>query len=211
MVDNYSATLLALSAFILANAPPGAERELAAIRYDLDHPGNGRERNYFNLEFRNSENSDSCALYVDVRSDNGYDDEEGNRWHEYAVQARVSWPSYGSDDVATCQRRLALMALVTRFAAEVQAAFPGTYRHLAATKAQREESARTLKERTSRARVENMIRANSKNLRVGQQRRVEVEGDDILPVGQVTVESPEGRKYTTHVTSTRAFYFTRVA
>lgn len=206
-MDSYNTTLIALAHFLVFNVPAGAERDVDRVRHDLEQ---GKPRPYFSFEFRRD--NASCTLYVEL--DNlRYDvveDEEGNHLEEYRVEAKVSWPSWGSDSVTTCQERLALMTEVTRFAAEVERTFPNVVRRLVSTRAQRED-------RQTRARVERLIRANMKGMREGQERRIEAgHGEpDFQPVGEVVVTSiaPDGseRRYTTHVTATRAFYFMRVA
>jgi len=206
-MNDYQTTLLSLAQFIVDNAPAGAERDVDVVRYDLEQ---GKPRPYISLEFRRENASAHLYVEMDGLSYDAVEDEEGNHWHEYKVEARVSWPSWGSDSAKVCQPRLALMTEIVRLAAEIERKFPNVVRKLVSTKAQRAE-------RATRAYVERHIRANMKGMRVGQERRVEVWADepDLQPVGQIEVVStaPDGseRRYTTHVTATRTFYFGRVA
>ena len=212
MVDNYSETLRALCQFLVANAPAGAERDVKRI---IDQLEAGQVPTYVHLEWRRERSS--CQLYVDIGKFGGQRsvDEEGNTWHTYEVEANVSWPSWGSDNVKVCQERLALMTEVVRLAAEVERVFSGKIHHLTQTKAERDEVTRRLAETAARQRIERLMRANCKGLRVGQERRVEADDSDFLPVGRVTytTTAPDGteRRYTTEVTATRTFYFMRVA
>lgn len=209
MVDNYNATLRALLAFLVANAPEGAERDVARLQYHLD--STEEAPNYIHLEWRRP--NATATLYIEIGKFGGKKsvDEEGNTWHEYELTAQVSWPSYGSDDVVTCQARLALMTEIVRLAAEVQRAFAGPIHHLSMTKAEKEERDRHFAEVQAKNRIATLILNNIKGLSVGQQRRIEADGPDFGLVGEVTVNAANGRKYTTHVTATRAFYFMRVA
>lgn len=210
MLDNYNSTVRALTQFLIANAPAGAEREIARLQSTLDAD---EVPNYISLEFRPVQDV-QASLYVSLGKWGGkrIEDEEGNVWYQYELTCEVSWPTWGSSDVATCQRRLALMTEVTRFAADVQSRFNEPVLHLSQTKAKREEQARHFATQAARKRVETLMRNNIKGLRVGQERRVEpAHGEpDFLPVGRVEY-SAAGRTYTTEVTATRAFYFTRTA
>jgi len=129
MVNNYDAVLACINAFLIANAPPGAERDLARVKRQLDA---GDPSAFIGIEFRPTDDV-GAQLYVRVDDPNGrFDsarimDAEGNRWYAYVVRCEVSWASWGSSDVATCQRRVACMAEVVRFAAEVERAFLLSY------------------------------------------------------------------------------------
>ena len=110
------------------------------------------------------------------------------------------------------------MTEVVRLAAEVERKFSDKIHHLTETKAEQTERLGLLANHKAVKRVETLIRANCKGLRVGQERRVESLTDgagDFLPVGRVelTTTAPDGseRRYTTEVTATRSFYFMRVA
>ncbi len=207
-MNDYETTVLALARFVVENAPDGAERDLEVVRWDVDHD---KPRPYISLEFRRERSSAHLYVEFDCLKHDGYDDEEGNRWHDYNVEAKVSWPSWGSDDVATCQARLALMTEVVRFAAAIQAKFPDVVRKLVSTKAERDA-------RQTKARVERLIQANCKGMRVGQEKFIPSEtdgGSRFVPIGAVEVTSTAAdgsqRRYTTHVTGPEAFYFTRRA
>ncbi len=208
MLDNYDSTVRELTEYLIANAPPGAEREVGRLQYTLDNndlPG------YISLEFRPTQDV-SCTLYVSLGKFGGerIDDEEGNTWYKYLITCEVSWPTWGSSDVTTSQRRLAVMTETTRFAAEVQARFGAPLLRLTTTKAQREAAHAQVAVHQSNLRVLKLVSANRKGMRVGQERRVEAEGPDLVPLGTVEVDLL-GRHYTAQVTATRAFYFTRTS
>lgn len=211
MLDNYDSTVRALTQFLIANAPVGAEREISRLQATLDA---GEVPNYLNLEFR-PEQDVHCSLYVSLAKYGGtrIEDEEGNLWYKYELTCEVSWPTWGSSDVVTCQRRLALMTAITRFAAEVQVKFNEPLFHLSQTKAQREEAkARAANVDTTR-RVMRMIEVNAKGMRVGQERTIYSGvdgGSHFMPVGQVYVQVL-GREYIAHVTGSEAFSFVRTA
>lgn len=211
MLDNYDSTIRALSQFLIVNAPAGAEREVARLQATLDAGG---VPGFISLEFR-PEQDVQASLYISFGKWGGkhIEDAEGNSWYEYNLTCEVSWPTWGSSDVVTCQRRLALMTAICRFAAEVQAKFNEPLLHLSQTKAQREEAKENTRRSLAMRRVEALVRNNAKGMRVGQERQIEASVDgqgDFLPVGKLTFSRAD-RHYTAHVTATRAFSFMRTA
>jgi len=190
MLNNYGETLSALNAFVILNAPAGAERELQ--RLDVMEPCD-----YINLEFRPSQDI-GCQLYIRTEGPEGrygntrIEDADGNLWYAYRVKCEVSWSSWGASPIEVTQRRLALMTEVTRFACEVERAFPDIFHQLSQTSAERDAQAvRNAKSRAIAA-VESAVLANAKGMKVGQTKSVVV-GTDVSPVdSEVLVERKEG-------------------
>lgn len=221
MIDNHDAVRDSLVRFLIAEAPPGAERDVENLRRRLEAKC---LNDYIGLEFRPTQDV-SCQLYVRVQGlESAYgstrvEDAEGNLWHAYKVRCEVSWPTWGSDSVEVCQRRLALMTEVTRFACEVQRAFPHAFHELVQTAAEREAYRLDGIKMRATSRVVELVKKNAKGMKVGQERIVPTpDGTDLLEVlgtyAVVPVERSEaGRtfKYRAVVTATTAFSFTRVA
>ena len=191
MVNNYDAVLACINAFLIANAPPGAERDLARVKRQLDA---GDPSAFIGIEFRPTDDV-GAQLYVRVDDPNGrFDsarimDAEGNRWYAYVVRCEVSWASWGSSDVATCQRRVACMAEVVRFAAEVERAFAGVFHRLDATAAEIEAAkVKAAEERVLEA-IKKAVRANSKGMKVGQTKSAVVDMDISSVKGEVIVDN----------------------
>jgi len=213
MVNNYSATLKDIARFLCNFAPAGAERDVNRLHADLAADS---VTPYMSFEFRPTPDV-GCSLYVRLEAPEGrggskrVEDEEGNLWHSYMVKCEVSWPSWGTDNLETCQRRLALMTEVTRFACEVERAFPETYHDLWQTKAQREEYAVECAKKRAEAKIRQLVKENAKGMKVGQERRVDGDVPDFA--GFVEVERVEaGRvfKYSVIGTNYGAICFTRM-
>ena len=213
MNDNRDATIKDLCRYLIANAPKGAERDLGHMERELAEG----IPSYLSLEFRRD--NDSCQLYVnDVTVDSDYSgtlDEEGNRWHSTKVMCKVSWPSYGSDDVKTCQRRLDLMQEVVYFASRVEACFSQVLYQM--TQSKEEIAANKVKWATEKAvhEVRRLVELNAKGLKVGDGRTV-YSGTlkDHEPTGAVEVMRTNGGKclkYTAYFTSQEGFNFVRTA
>ncbi len=216
MVNNYDATLRALAAFILANAPAGAPREMARLQANLDA---GTVQDYISLEFRPTEDT-GCTLYVRVEAPDGrwtskrMEDAEGNEWSTYHVRCEVSWSSWGSADTKVCQRRLAVMTETLRFACEVERAFPDVFHSMDATAEQVQQRKATLVKERAKNLVVELVKKSAKGMKVGQEKIVPVFGSDFTQVCPVEVEREEcGRRFKYHATatSTDGFAFTRVA
>jgi hypothetical protein len=225
MNDNYDAVLLALSTFIVDNAPAGAEREVVRMRANLAEGRptyigfDFRPTDYISLDFRPTRDT-GCQLYVRVESPEGkYDtkrimDEEGNRWHAYVVKCEVSWASWGSASVETSQRRLAVMTEVTRFACEVERAFADVFYRLDQTVEQIRANEAYQAERRIIQTVTDAVKNNAKGMKVGQQKIVPVPGADFTSVCPIEVERHwDGRafKYRATAVAKEGFVFTRVA
>lgn len=203
MLNNYDATLTALTAFLVANAPRGADRDIAELQDQLER---GEAPAYTSLEFRPAQDV-GCTLYVRVESPAGkYDrrhimDEEGNRWYAYVVKCEVSWASWGSSDVVTAQRRLACMTEVTRFACDIERAFAGVFHRLArSTLAEyliEAQQAAEYKKQAAESAVRDAVLKNAKGVKVGQSKSVVVDSKyDLTNVGEVLVERKEsGRTF----------------
>jgi hypothetical protein len=202
MVDNYATTLNALKRFIGANCPAGAERDLDRLE---ERPGN-----YLSLEFRREHVG--CTLYIelDAFSAESVTDVEGNRWRTYTLTAKPSWPSYGSVELEHALKFVKLVQEVNELAAAILKEFSEPIVQLVETAEQAAARKQAQAEESTRAVVKALIRRECKGMRVGQERRVEVPGADLLPVGEVSYWDGD-RKYTTNVTATRAFYFMRTA
>jgi hypothetical protein len=186
MLNNYDETLSALSAFVILNAPAGAERDLQ--RVDVMEPSD-----YINLEFCGEDTQ--CQLYLRLEGADGsycasrVEDADGNTWRAYRLKVEVSWPSWGSGRVEVCQRRLALMTEVLRFACEIERAFPDVYHHLSQTKAERDAQAIVFAKNRAIEAIKAAVIANSKGVKVGQSKSVVVSANlDLTHVGEVVVE-----------------------
>lgn len=199
MLNNYDATLTALTAFLVANAPSGADRDLIHLQDQLER---GEAPDYTHLDFRPAHDV-GCTLYVRMESPAGkygsarIMDEEGNRWYAYVVKCEVSWASWGSADVTTSQRRLACMTEVTRFACEVERVFAGVFHRLDATKAEIEAQNAKYKKQAAESAVRDAVLKNAKGVKVGQSMTVVVDSKyDLTNVGEVLVERKEsGRTF----------------
>lgn len=201
MLDNFDETLNAIRRFIYANVPDGIEYE------KLERLLEG-QTHYFPLEFRRDDVS--CTLYIELDgfAATSITDEQGNRWRQYALSAKPSWPSLGSVEVEQAAHFVALLAEVTAFATSLLKQFNQPITKLVETAEQIAERKRKAAEDKCRADVQARIRANMKGMRVGQERQVEC--PDLLPIGEVTVcDGP--RHYTAFVTANQAFFFTRTA
>jgi len=216
MIDHYEATVRDLYAFIIANAPPGAEREVARAQVELDER---QTRDYLSLEFRPS-NDTGCHLYVRIEppdgrwTDSRHVDSEGNEWSSYRVRCDVSWASWGSADLDTCQRRLDVINATMAFARAIEAAFPNVFHRMDATAQEVAERKERHAKKRAKHTVIDLVRKHAKGLKVGQERFVVAPPEGIMPIGSVEVEREEcGRrfKYCATVTATQGFYFTRVA
>lgn len=216
MINDYDAMVRALYAFVLGNAPAGAASGLARMRANLDA---GNLSDWISLDFRPTEDT-GCMLYVRVEpadgkwSDSRLSDSEGNEWSAWRVRCEVSWASWGSADLDTCQRRVDLMNATIAFARSIEAAFPNVFHNLDATKAQADERrTRLAKERAKRELVE-LVKKHAKGLKVGQEKIVPVPGADFQGVSPVEVDREEcGRrfKYRATATSREGFSFVRLA
>lgn len=203
MVDNFAETLNAIRRFIYANVPAGIDGE------KLERLLEG-QTHYFPLEFRRDDVS--CTLYVEL---DGFaaasvTDEQGNRWRQYALSAKPSWPSYGSVPTGQAQAFVKLVSEVTDFAVKLMAEFDKPINKMVETAAEAADRKQKAAEENCRANVRSLMRANVKGMRVGQERVVRLpEGaPDMLPVGLVTFDDGV-RHYTTHVTATRTLRVTR--
>lgn len=200
MIANHDETLNALRRFIYANVPAGVdERRLEEIEH---------QTSFMNLEFRRDDVS--CTLYIEIDSFGGESvtDENGDRYRVCNLTVKPSWPSYGSVPLHQADRFAKLVAEVTDFGLKILGQFPEPIVKLVETAEQIALRKRLCLEERCRDEVRSIIRANSKGMRVGQVRRVEVEGPDLLPVGLVTF-CDGGREYTTNVGATRTVYVTR--
>jgi hypothetical protein len=216
MVNNYDDVLLALSNFILTNAPAGGERELARMAFDIER---GSRKDFFGIDFRPTDDT-SCTLYVRVVSPDGtwcssrQLDSESNEWSSFKVTCEVSWASFGSGDLVTTQRRLALMTAVTRFACEIERAFPNVFHRMDATASEVQvRKAKLVKDR-AKNQVIDLIKKNAKGMKVGQEKIVPVFGADfreICPFDVDRVDVGRSFKYRATATSTDGFAFVRVA
>lgn len=199
MLNNYEATVTALCVYVLANAPAGAGRDLGDLSHRLT---TGNTPDYLHFEFRPSQDV-GCTLYVRVESPDGkYDrsrviDAEGNRWYAYVVKCEVSWSSWGSADVATCQRRLACMTEVTRFACDLERAFSETFHRLDATAAEIAAQNASFAKQNAEAEIKRQVLANAKGMKVGQSKSFCLPPTfDLTGVDKVQVERSEGgRKF----------------
>lgn len=202
MVDNYEASVNALKRFILANHPGMTERSISNVE---------SSNQYFSLEFRDGSMGVSLYIELDGFSAETFHDEEGNRWRKYGLTVKPSWASYGTVDLEDSVKFARLLVAVNAFAASIQAAFKEPFVRMSATAAEIAESKQKAALDKCRSDVASLMRANIKGMKVGQERRVEVPGGapDLLPVGEVACWDGK-RKYTTHVTATRAFYMMRV-
>lgn len=214
MLDNYAATLHALYAFVWANAPEGSSpHAIACLREALAQPIDPRTGKtvfptFYGLEVR-PEPGTEATLQIRVEGEKGpYDFEshtnaDGNVWHAYRVRCEVSWPSFGSDNVEICQRRLAVMGEVTRFAAAIQRAFPHVFHQLYQTKADVERSEAERKVRRTKERLRTVGREKVSGMRVGAFRYVQLDGDllrrggfEALDVAETFgVDKPGGTRY----------------
>ncbi len=179
MLNNYDAKLKDLARYLVNFAPAGAEREVNHVHAQL---AAGNVPGYFGFEFRPAQDV-GCTLYVRVEGPEGrygntrIEDAEGNLWYAYQVKCEVSWASWGADNIVTTQRRLALMTEVTRFACEVERAFPEVFHHLSQTKAERDALAiNNAKLRVLDA-IKKAVVANSKGMKVGQSKSAVVDMD----------------------------------
>jgi hypothetical protein len=214
MLNNYDATLTALAAFLVANAPRGADRDLIRLQ---DQLGRGEAPDYMHLEFKPAQDV-GCTLYVRVESPEGkYDrnrimDEAGNRWYAYAVKCEVSWASWGSGDVLTTQRRLACMTEVTRLACEVERVFSAVFHRLDATAAEIAEQEAKYKKQAAEQEVKRL--AHAKGMKVGETKSVGIDSKfDLKGLGEVQVERKEsGRtfKYSASAECPNLVYFMRL-
>ncbi len=214
MVNNYAATLRALAAFILANAPAGAEREMARLKANLDA---GITQDYISLEFRPTEDT-GCTLYVRVEAPDGrwtskrIEDDHGNEWSAYRVRCDVSWASWGSADTKVCQRRLAVMTETCRFACEVERAFPDVFHSLDATVEQVLTRKALLVKERAKNRLADLVKSHAKGMKVGQEKTIKL-SESLVPSEAEVERSECGRsfKYHAKVVGADTFHFTRVA
>ncbi len=195
MLNNHDETLTTLARFLVDNAPPGADRELARLKADLVA---GEIPDYFSLEFRPTSDT-GAQLYVRVEGPDGsyhssrVMDAEGNRWYAYRVKCEISWASWGSASTEVCQRRLAVMTEVTRFACEVERAFPDVFHRLDATAAEIKEQAKAHAKACAVEEIRRQVRALSKGMKVGNTKSFFVGPKfDLADVGEVQVERTEG-------------------
>lgn len=216
MLNNYDATLTALAAFLVANAPRGADRDLIRLQ---DQIGRGEVPDYMHLEFKPAQDV-GCTLYVRVESPEGkYDrarimDEAGNRWYAYAVKCEVSWCSWGSGDVVTTQRRLACMTEVTRLACEVERVFSTVFHRLDATADEiKAQEAKYAKDRAV-SEIKSLVISHAKGMKVGDTKSVGIRPEfDLTGVGEVQVERKEGGrtfKYSASPECAGLVYFMRL-
>lgn len=202
MDNNYAATLRSLAAFLVANAPVGAELEVNRLQALL---AAGETTNYFALIFRPTQDT-GAQLYVNLRGrEQAYggtrvEDEEGNLWYVYTVQCEVSWASWASVTLDVCQRRLAVMTEVTRFAAEVQRAFPDEFYDLVQTKAEREALKADNAARANVAAAKGLVLANVKGMKVGQSKSVACT-DSLKSFAEIEVERSEGGRCFKYIAS----------
>lgn len=216
MVNDYDATVRALYAFVLGNAPAGAARELARMRANLDA---GNLGDWISLDFRPTEDT-GCTLYVRIEPADGrysatrLEDSEGNEWSAWRVRCEASWASWGSADLDTCQRRVDVMNATIAFARSIEAAFPNVFHSLDATKAEVDaRSEKRIKDR-AKSQVTDLVKKHAKGMKVGQEKIVPVPGADFQSVSPLEVEREEcGRrfKYRAEATSREGFSFVRVA
>ncbi len=175
MNDNYNSTILDLARFMVANAPPGAEREVERLKRDLS---DGVVPSHLSLEFRN-ENTDSCHLYIRIEPTTnnyrGIEDSEGNLWATFKISCQVSWPSYGGDLLDVCQRRIDLMIQTMAFARQIEANFTQELCQLILTKAQRDEREALQHKNRAERLIQTAVKANCKGMRIGQKRQIEIE------------------------------------
>jgi hypothetical protein len=214
MVNNYNATLRALAAFVLANAPAGAPREMARLQANLDAD---QVQDYLSLEFRPTEDT-GCTLYVRVEAPDGrwtskrLEDSEGNEWSAYKVRCEVSWSSWGSADTKVCQRRLAVMTEALRFACEVERAFPDVFHSMDATAEEVQlRKAMLIKER-AKNRLAELVKSHARGMKVGQEKTIKL-SESLVPSEAEVERSECGRnfKYHAKVVGADTFHFTRVA
>lgn len=199
MLNNYDETLKRLAAFIIENAPAGAARDLARMRQDV---AAGYLRDWHGVEFKPTDDV-GATLYVRVEGpESKYGstrimDAEGNRWYAYVVRCEVTWASWGSADLPTCQRRIACMAEVARFAAEVEREFAGVFHRLDATAAEIAEAKEAAARLAAEAAVKSAVLAASKGMKVGQTKSVVVDAKhDLTKLDEVLVERKEsGRTF----------------
>lgn len=193
MVNNYTAMLKDLARYLVNNAPAGAEREINRLRTLL---ADDETTNYFALEFRPTPDT-GAQLYVNLRGRDGDygntrdEDAEGNLWYVYTVQCSVSWASWGSDTVDVCQRRLAVMTQMVRFAADIEREFSGEFYELSQTKAQRDQREIENASRANLAAVEALVLSHVKGMKVGQSKSVGCTSN-IVPWGTLEVRRSEG-------------------
>jgi len=193
MVNNYTAMLKDLARYLVNFAPAGAEREinrLYALQATID------PTNYFALEFRPTQDT-GAQLYVNLRGRDGdygstrVEDAEGNLWYVYTVQCSVSWATWGSDTVDVCQRRLAVMTQVVRFASDIEREFSGEFYELFQTKAQCDQRKNEYASRANLSAVEALVLSHVKGMKVGQSKSVGCT-DSIKPWGTLEVRRLEG-------------------
>jgi hypothetical protein len=216
MINDYEAMVRALYSFILGNAPAGAARELARVRENLDA---GNLRDWISLEFRPTEDT-GANLYVRIESPEGkygttrLVDSEGNEWSAWRVRCEVSWASWGTADLDTCQRRVDVMNATIAFARQIEAAFPNVFHSLDATAVEVQlRNAARARER-AKAQVTEFVKLHAKGMKVGQEKIVPVPEADFQPVCPLEVEREEcGRrfKYRATATSREGFSFVRLA
>jgi hypothetical protein len=213
MIDNYDDTMKALCRYLMFNAPHGAERDQRSIQTSLN---NDEIPSYISLEFRR-EDGDSCVLYVRLNAlDGDYGgtiDEDGNRWHISKISCAVSWPSYGSADVKTSQRRLDLMQEVTCFAGRIEACYSTPLYHMTQTYAEIESQKNKWATERAVSEVRRLVELNSKGLKLGDGKTV-YSGTlkEHKPLGAVEVVRTVGCrnfKYTAYFTSNEGFNFVR--
>lgn len=215
MIDNHDDVVRALYRFIIENAPPGANRELARLNACLDA---SELHDWVGLDFRPTDDT-GCSLYVRIEPPNGrwtsslVEDSEGNEWTQHKIRCEVSWASWGTADLDTCQRRLDVMNATIAFARSIEAAFPDTFSRLEATKAQVSERRERLVKERAKNQVIDLVKKHAKGMKVGQEKIVPVPDADFQPVCPVEVEREEcGRrfKYRATATSREGFSFVRV-
>lgn len=214
--DNDAEVRRALARFILDNAPAGLRPRDRARHEDV--LAEGKAPDYFGFEFDKEDDRNlQFQLYCKVETDwDRFEDPEGNHWRKGRVVAEVSWPSWGSADADLATRRVEYMLEGCRFAKAIQEAFQADVWTLLSTAEERAENKKRAAREAAAAEVRRLIRMNYRGMKVGQERRVEAgtDADFDLDIGEVDVERTEGGrtfKYRAIVTSTRAFYFTRVA
>lgn len=218
MIDNYSETTRALYEFILANAPKGADYGLDCIKRDLAAEPGILHANLY-LDFKPS-NDTGAALSVRVqRQDPGdglamEEDSEGNLWATYRVHCGVSWPSWGTSNLSTCQRRIDVINTVMGFAHLIEGAFPDPFCRLICSKNQRDKRAlETLKNQAIDA-ISDIVRSNCNGMKVGEEKIMPIPGADYTMLEDFDVERwANGRrfKYRASATSREGFSFVRVA
>lgn len=215
-VNNHAEVIRDIIKMLLEKAPEGMRvHDRRSLEHQLEAPDDDR-RTWLSLEFELPNRSGSASLHVsfDSRYSSVFYDEEGNAWRQYEMEVGTNWPSFGSAVPEVQMKRLELMTAVTQFAQSIKDAFSYPVYRLVKTAAQIAIEKEEREAGHVVDRVKTFVALNRSKMRVGQERELDLESDDVfkgLPKASWEVEMADNKRYKFEKTGTHAAYLTRLS